>query len=302
MNKIIIKVPATSANLGPGFDALGLALNLWNVTEITEAGSFSLHIEGEGSKKLAYNNKNLIYRSAEKVYETVNREIPTLSIRCVNQIPLASGLGSSAAAILTGILGANALLGSVLSKEEILSLATEIEGHPDNIAPALCGGLVVSTIEDGKVIARQLPIMPFHITVVLPEFNFTTKQARAVLPKQVPLKDAIHNISHAVLVTAAFRTGDIVLLGQAMSDTLHQPYRLPLIPGALAAMEAGKEAGASAVALSGAGPSLIAFSAEDDGGIGLAIKQGFESAGLSAQVFELGVNQEGAKVENEEFQ
>ena len=302
MNKIIIKVPATSANLGPGFDALGLALNIWNVTEITEAGSFSLHIEGEGSKRLAHNNKNLIYRSAEKVYETVTREIPALSIRCVNQIPLASGLGSSAAAILTGILGANALLGSVLSKEEILSLATEIEGHPDNIAPALCGGLVVSTIEDGKVIARQLPIMPFHITVVLPEFNFTTKQARAVLPKQVPLKDAIHNISHAVLVTAAFRTGDIVLLGQAMSDTLHQPYRLPLIPGALAAMEAGKEAGASAVALSGAGPSLIAFSAEDDGGIGLAIKQGFESAGLSAQVFELGVNQEGAKVENEEFQ
>jgi len=301
MNKIIIKVPATSANLGPGFDALGVALNIWNVTEITEAGSFSLHIEGEGSKRLAHTNKNLIYRSAEKVYETVNREIPALSIRCVNQIPLASGLGSSAAAILTGVLGANALLGSVLTKEEILSLATEIEGHPDNIAPALCGGLVVSTMEDGKVIARQLPIMPIHITVVLPEFNFTTKQARAVLPKQVPLKDAIHNISRAILVTEAFRTGDHGLLGQAMSDTLHQPYRLPLIPGALAAMEAGKEAGASAIALSGAGPSLIAFSSEHDAGIGLAIKQGFESAGLSAQVFELGVSQEGAKVVNEEL-
>ncbi len=301
MNKIIIKVPATSANLGPGFDALGLALNIWNVTEITEAGSFSLHIEGEGSKRLAYNHKNLIYRSAEKVYETVNRKIPVLSIRCLNQIPLASGLGSSAAAILTGILGANALLGSMLTKEEILSLATEIEGHPDNIAPALCGGLVVSTMEDGKVLARQLPIMPIHITVVLPEFNFTTKQARAVLPKQVPLKDAIHNISRAVLVTEAFRTGDLRLLGQAMSDTLHQPYRLPLIPGALAAVKAGKEAGASAVALSGAGPSVIAFSAEHDAGIGLAIKQGFESAGLSAQVFELGISEQGAQVVNEEL-
>ena len=301
MNKIIIKVPATSANLGPGFDALGLALNIWNVTEIAEAGSFSLHIEGEGSKRLAHNNKNLIYRAMENVYETVKREIPALYIRCVNQIPLASGLGSSAAAILTGILGANALLGSVLTKEEILSLATEIEGHPDNIAPALCGGLVVSTMEDGKVIARPLPIIPIHITVVLPEFNFTTKQARAVLPKLVPIKDAIHNISRAVLVTEAFRTGDLVLLGQAMSDTLHQPYRLPLIPGALAAMKAGKEAGASAVALSGAGPSLIAFSAEHDARIGLAIKQGFESAGLSAQVFELGVSQEGAQVVNEEL-
>ena len=298
MNKFIIKVPATSANLGPGFDALGLALNLWNVTEFTQAESFSLHIDGEGSDRLAPNEKNLIYRSAQKLYETVNRKIPPLSIHCSNQIPLASGLGSSAAAILTGILGANALLGSALTHEEILCLATEIEGHPDNIAPGLLGGLVVSTIENGTVISRQLPITPVHITVVTPEFNFPTAQARAVLPKQVSLKDAIHNISRAVLVTEAFRTGDLGLLGQAMSDTLHQPYRLPLIPGAQAAMDAGNKAGASAVALSGAGPSLIAFSLEHDPGIGLAMKQTFVSVGLSARVFELGVSHLGARVDN----
>lgn len=296
MNKIIVKVPATSANLGPGFDALGLALNLWNETEFVPAGSFSLYIEGEGSKRLASNEKNLIYRSFQKVYERVNRQIPPLGIRCINRIPLASGLGSSAAAILTGILAANSMLGSVLTADELLGLGTEIDGHPDNIAPALLGGLVVSTRQAGSVISRKLPIMPVHITVVLPEFNFPTKRARAVLPKQVSLNDAVHNVSRAVLVTEAFRTGDLLLLGQAMSDALHQPYRLPLIPGAQTAMEAAKKAGASAVALSGAGPGLIAFSIDHDPGIGSAIKESFESFHLSAQVFELEVSQEGAQV------
>jgi len=296
MNKITIKVPATSANLGPGFDALGLALDMWNETEFKPAESFSLTIEGEGSTSLASNEKNLIHRSAQKLFERLNRPAPALSIRCLNRIPLASGLGSSAAAILTGILGANALLGSELTNEEILNFATEMEGHPDNLAPALLGGLVVSTGDHGRVIARQLPIVPIHITVVLPGFNFPTKQARAVLPKQVSLKDAVHNISRAVLLTEAFRIGDLRLLGEAMTDTLHQPYRLPLIPGAQSAMEAAKKAGASAVALSGAGPGIIAFSVDHDPGIGPAICRIFESAGLSTRVFELGVSQKGAQV------
>jgi homoserine kinase len=296
LNKVIVKVPATSANLGPGFDALGLALNLWNETAFSPAETLSLHIEGEGSKKLAPNEKNLIVRCARKLYESLGRKLPALNIYCLNRIPLASGLGSSAAAILTGLLGANALLGSELTNEEILSLAADIEGHPDNVSPALLGGLVVSTKEGGKVISRQLPINPLFITVILPEFNFPTKQARAALPKQVPLADAVHNISRAVLVTEAFRTGDLHLLGQVMADTLHQPYRLPLIPGAQTAMDAVKGAGASAVALSGAGPSLIAFSLNHDPGIGSAGKHAFESAGLSARVFDLEVSQEGAQV------
>jgi homoserine kinase len=299
MNKIIIKVPATSANLGPGFDTLGLALDLWNETEFTPAPSFSLHIEGEGSNRLPANEKNLLYRSAQKLYDRVNKQLPPLHIDCFNRLPLTSGLGSSAAAILAGILGANALLGSMLANEEILSLATEIEGHPDNVAPALLGGLVVSTTDDRKVISRRLQITPVCITVVLPEFNFPTKQARAVLPKQVSLKDTVHNISRAVLVTEAFRTGDFRLLGQAMSDTLHQPFRLPLIPGAQAAMQAAYGAGALAVALSGAGPSLIAFSEKHDPAIGLVITKVFNSKGLSARVFDLDVSQQGAQVINE---
>ncbi len=310
--RVLVKVPATSANLGPGFDALGLALDLWNETEFTPAESFCLEVEGEGARKLAANEKNLIVRSAQKLYEGLNQRMPALSIRCVNHIPLASGLGSSAAAILTGLLGANALLGSPVTSERILDLAVEIEGHPDNVAPALLGGLVVSTMEEGKVNAHRLTIAAefsstrgghasssLHLTVALPEFNLSTKQARAVLPDQVPIRDAVQNISRTVLLTEAFRTGDLDLLGQAMSDALHQPYRLPLIPGALAAMNAAKAAGAAAVALSGAGPSLIAFSAMNISSPGEAMKQAFESAGLPTRIFELKISEQGAQIDTD---
>ncbi len=311
--KIFVKVPATSANLGPGFDALGLALDLWNETGFTPADKFSLHIEGEGAGKLAPNQKNLIVRSMQKVYDTAGKQMSPLCIHCINRIPLASGLGSSAAAIVTGLLGANTMLNNPLSNAEILTLGTEIEGHPDNVAPALMGGLVASTMNEGKVIARKIPVgadlmsvqgdhegSPLHVIIVLPDFNFSTKQARSVLPKHVSMKGAVHNISRAVLVTEAFRNGDLDLLGQVMDDALHQPYRLPLIPGAREAMDAAKKAGASAAALSGAGPSLIAFSAKQNAAIGEAMKRTFESVGLSARVFELGISEEGAKVKSGE--
>jgi homoserine kinase len=213
-------------------------------------------------------------------------------VRCTNHIPIGSGLGSSAAATLTGLLAANALTGSTLSQEDILVLATEIEGHPDNIAPALLGGLIVSTQGEGKVIARKLPIAPLSITVVVPDFRFPTRRARKALPHQVKMKDAVHNISRAVLVAEAFRTGDLSLLREAMSDALHQPYRLPLIPGARAAMRAVQAEGA-AVALSGAGPSLIAFSSQAEAGLGEAMKRAFKNAGLHARIFPLRVCEEG---------
>ena len=308
--RVLVKVPATSANLGPGFDALGLALDLWNTTEFFPAGSFSLLIEGEGANKLAANEKNLIVRSAKKLYECLNKPMPELGIRCINRIPLASGLGSSAAAILSGLLGANALLEEPVPHEEILNLAVKIEGHPDNVAPALLGGLVVSMMEENKVISHKLSVAtnfkssqggqsesPLHLTVALPELNLPTKQARSVLPDQVSIKDAVQNISRTVLLTEAFRTGDLDLLGQAMSDKLHQPYRLPLIHGAREAMEAAKQAGAAAVALSGAGPSLIAFSAHRNASIGEMMTQAFGSAGLKTRILELEVSQQGAQIE-----
>jgi homoserine kinase len=294
--KITIKVPATTANLGPGFDALGLALDLWNESVVEPADDFTVYIEGEGNGRLHHGKHNLMIRSALKLAERVGKELPRFIVRCDNHIPLGSGLGSSAAGSLTGLLAANALTESALSEQEILSLATEIEGHSDNAAPALFGGLVVSTLDEEKVIVRELPIVSLHVIVVVPDFHFPTKQARTALPKQVMMKDAVYNISRAVLVTEAFRTGDLSLLGEAMTDRLQQPYRIPLIPGAQAAMDTMKRAGASAVALSGAGPSLIAFSSKPEAAIGEVGKRAFAETGLDSRVFNLKISRKGAQV------
>lgn len=293
-----IKVPATSANLGPGFDALGLALDLWNESTFEPADAFSVYVEGEGRGKLHQGKYNMIIRAALKLAERIGRQLPPFVGHCVNNIPTGSGLGSSAAATLTGLMVGNTLLQSPLTRDEILNLAAEIEGHSDNVAPALLGGFVVSTVNERKIIARQIPIgLDVCITIALPDFYLPTKQARMVLPKKIPLRNAVHNISRAVLVTEAFRNGDLRLLGEAMTDTLHQPYRLKLIPGALAAMEAAQEAGAAAVALSGAGPSLIAFSSKAEAGIGESMKRAYQAAGLSTRIFNLRVSSQGAEIQ-----
>ena len=182
---ITVKVPASSANLGPGFDALGLALDLLNETTVTLAMDFSVTIHGEGAEKISRAKNNLILRAAQKCAQRVGRSLLPFHAECVNRIPMGSGLGSSAAAVLTGLLAANALMGSPLLKEEILSLASEMEEHPDNVAPALMGWLVVSTVDGDKIIARQLPIMPLEVTIVVPEFSLPTRKARAALQEQV---------------------------------------------------------------------------------------------------------------------
>lgn len=299
---ICVKVPATTANLGPGYDALGLALNLWNEAEFsyTRDSFISVAIKGEGEEVLPRSADNAIAKAALIIYDLAGKSCPGLHIECINRVPLGSGMGSSSAAMLTGMLGANGLLGNPFRNEEILELAIEKEGHPDNVAPAMLGGLVASILHKDRVISMRLPTKanhgPIHATIVLPNFDFPTRQARAILPKKVNHPDAVYNLSRVVLVTEALRTGNMALLGIAMKDSLHQPYRLKLIPGAIDALEAGKKAGASAVALSGAGPSLIAFSAKEDAKIGAAMKAEFESAGFGARIFELEMSYEGAEV------
>ncbi len=300
--KIHVKVPATTANLGPGFDALGLALNLWNEAEFscTDDSQISVIVNGEGEENLPKDAENAIAKAALMIYDLAGKSCEGLRIECVNRIPLGSGMGSSSAAMLTGMLGANGLLGNPFTDEEILKLAIETEGHPDNVAPAMLGGLVASIVHKERVISMRLPTKanhgPIHTTVVLPDFDFPTSEARAILPEVVERSDAIYNISRVIMVTEALRTGNMELLGIAMKDGLHQPYRLPLIPGAIDALKAGKDAGAAAVALSGAGPSLIAFSPEKDPVIGAAMKAAFKVAGMNVRIFELGTSYEGAEV------
>ncbi len=299
MKRVCVRVPATTANLGPGFDAIGLALDLWNETEFlsTADGRFMVTVCGEGEGILPTDEQNLILASALQLFSLAGKSPGGLRVHCINRVPLTSGLGSSSAAMLAGLLGANALLDEPFSREEILRIAVESEGHPDNIVPAMLGGLVASVWQNGRIIARKLAVSPMAITVVLPDFYFPTKTARDILPEYVLRQDAIFNLSRAVLVIKAFETGDLALLGEVMEDALHQPYRLPLIPGAQDAMQAAKQAGASAVALAGAGPSLIAFSGQPaDAHIGLAMQEAFAQAGLSSRIFSLNISQSGASV------
>ncbi len=302
MKRVCVRVPATTANLGPGFDALGLALDLWNETEFvrTDDARLDVIIQGEGEGSLPTDEQNLIVASALQIFAHLGESPGGLRIRCINRIPLTSGLGSSSAAMLAGMLGANALLDEPLSRDEILRIAVENEGHPDNLVPAMLGGLVASVFQNGRLIVRKLTVSPMAITVVFPDFYFPTGMARQILPERVARQDAVFNLSRAVLVIKAFETGDLALLGEVMEDALHQPYRLPLIPGAQEAMQAARRAGASAVALSGAGPSLIAFSGQPaDSQIGLAMQQAFAQAGLSARIFALNISQSGASIANQ---
>jgi homoserine kinase len=298
-NNVLVKVPATTANLGPGFDSLGLALNLYNRVSFTLGGKgIIVEKKGEGEACLPSDSTNYIYQAFKKAYAAHGSKLPSgLNIHCENNIPIGSGLGSSAAAALAGLLGANELLGKPFQQEDILNLAVEMDGHPDNAAPALLGGLAVVTHDsNGKLVYQRFDIPKLKIFIVVPQFDFPTNKARAVLPSRNLLSDAGLNIGRAVLVAQAFIKGDIRLLGKVMDDKLHQPFRIPLIPGAQAAMNIAKEAGAIAVALSGAGPSIVAFTEYENDVIIQAMVKSFKKEKIKARGFYLSVNNEGAKV------
>lgn len=296
-----VRVPATTANLGPGLDVLGMALDLWNeaVFTPTDDGQVRVSVEGEGAGHLPEDAENTVAEAALRVYAAAGRTPSGMRIACNNQIPLGSGLGSSSAAILTGMLGANVLLDNPFTQAEILQLATHTEGHPDNVAPALLGGLVVSYLEMDEVVAVPLPMeeaaRDIEIRVVLPDFSLPTSEARAVLPAQVSRQDAVANLGRAVLVVEALQRGDVALLRRAMQDRMHQPHRLPHLPGGEGALAAAQALGAAA-ALSGAGPSVIAFAPAGTPHVGAAMQQAFAAAGLMSRLFRLEISTAGAGV------
>jgi homoserine kinase len=291
-----IRVPATSANLGPGFDVFGMALDLWNETHFEVCGSgIRFEIEGEGRGQLPEDETNLIAETILFFYREYHRPAPTgLKITCRNQVPCSSGLGSSSAAILTGLYGANQLLGCPATTAQLLDLAAGLERHGDNVGPALLGGLVVVVPGENGWIHRRYELPPLQAAVAVPVFDLPTTQARAALPQQLPFKDAVFNTGHAVLVIEALRSGDMDLLRQAMQDRLHQPYRLGLIPGAEAALAAARRLDPSAaVALSGAGPGVIAFCRSNAAAVGQAMAAEFEKAGLPARSWSLNISNQG---------
>lgn len=254
---IKVTVPATSANVGAGFDALGLALSLHNTVTLEE--SDRIDIQSSDGSLIPTGTSNLVYRSARAVFDQLGQPLPGICIRQENPIPMARGLGSSSACIVAGILGANALLGSPLTPRQMLTLATSIEGHPDNVAPAMLGGFVTSVYDEGQVYsARKAINEELAFAAFIPNFKLLTEKARAALPKTVERADAVYNLSRAALSTAAFCDGDYELLKVATKDALHQQYRLPLIPGGERVFELAWDLGAYAVYISGAGPTIMA--------------------------------------------
>lgn len=254
---ITVHIPATSANVGAGFDSLGLALSLGNTVIMEEAEG--CHIAAIDGHVVPTGPDNMVYSSAQLLYEHCGVPFKGLTLRQNSPIPMTRGLGSSSACIVAGLIGANALLKNPCSREDLLTIAAGIEGHPDNVAPALLGGLVASCIQDGKVYSVKKEISPIlEFGVFVPDFELPTEKARAALPKEVPHKDAIYNLSRAALCQAALCEGRLDLLPVVTGDRLHQPYRLPLIPGGEEIFVLALEAGASAVCVSGAGPSILA--------------------------------------------
>lgn len=293
-----VRVPATSANLGPGFDALGLALALHNELTLAEADDVRVAVRGAGAGQLPDGETNLVARAARMAFEEAGRPFRGVAVECVNRIPLSRGLGSSAAALVGGLLGANALLGSPLSRPALLSLAARAEGHPDNVAAALCGGLTVACEGPGGVIAVPLPL-PEDVrwVVLIPELTGATAEARAVLPPTVPRADAVFNVQRVALLLASLYAERVDLLNVAMDDRLHQPYRVRLFPWMTAVGDAAREAGALGCVLSGAGPSLLAAVAEGAAHVARAMTEALARAGVRGTARVLEVDRTGAVAE-----
>lgn len=268
MEKITLQVPATSANCGPGFDVLGIACTLYNklTFEITEPQQgLALKVYGEGAEYLKASRKNLAFRGFFAVWDKVcpDKRIG-LKVTMENNIPMSRGLGSSSSAIVAGIYAANVLSGNTMTKQQLLNIATEIEGHPDNVAPALLGGFTVSFMDATG--AHSLSLKPpagLKLIAAVPEQKLATSLARKAIPQTVAHQDAVFNVSRASLLVAALLSGSYEYLGEALEDRLHQPYRAHLIPGLADVFAAAKQAGAYNAIISGAGSTLMAYAAAD---------------------------------------
>lgn len=292
-------VPATSANLGSGFDVLGLALELYNEIEAAVVPEgLEVIVEGEGADALPRDRSNLVVSAMDMVFERAGRRPPGLRVSCLNRIPLGRGLGSSAAAIVGGLLAANHLVGEPFGREELMVMAVEREGHPDNVVPAFLGGLVVSVPHEGRVERVRLsPSFDLNILLVVPDFKVPTASARQVLPSVVPLTDAVFNLGRVALLLAGISSGEYGHLATAMDDRLHQSYRAELVPGMVEAIAAARDAGAAGVALSGAGPSMLAFvPARMEAEVALAMEAAFSRAGVKAEAQVVAADLFGAEV------
>jgi homoserine kinase len=303
-HNVRVRVPATTANLGAGFDALGLALQLHNVVEmrLTEQPGAMIDVTGHGDVTLPLDETNVIVEAADGLFREVGFHRVGLQLHLINALPLSRGLGSSAAARVAGVVAANELAGRPLNQTDLLRLATQLEGHPDNVAAALLGGLVCSCWEeDGSVHAVQLEVTnPPRFVVLIPDVEVATHAAREALPESVNLRDAVFNVSHACLLVGALATGDRAALRPALRDRLHQPYRSRLMPWLDTVIAAAIEAGGYGAVLSGAGSSILAMADEPTMHVENAMLHALRESGQDGQVRTLEIDEQGATVLNDQ--
>lgn len=294
-----VKVPATTANIGAGFDTLGIACSLYSEIELKlfTKEHFSITILGDGKDELTSDRDNLVFLAVKKFLGTIGEATRYRGIELIlnNQIPLARGLGSSAAAIVGGLSAANFYFNSPLSKNQLLNLATELEGHSDNVAPAIYGGFTISMRLDKKVSTLSfLPKIPLKLIFAVPDFSLATDKSRSVLPHHVSIEDAIFNIGRATTLVAALATGNKKALVHAFADRMHQPYREKLLPYMTDVFNFAKKEGAIGSTLSGAGSSIVAFATENEKAIGNAMHEALQKYQLTSKIFILDIVSEGA--------
>ncbi|WP_199305921.1 homoserine kinase [Pseudanabaena sp. FACHB-2040] len=304
-NSVKVTVPATTANIGPGFDCLGAALTLYNQFQFTlleaPAGTVKVDVTGTEAGRVTTDSSNLAYKAFVQAYEKLQQPVPALNIAIQLGVPLARGLGSSSTAIVGGLLGANHLAGQPFSPADLVALATEIEGHPDNVVPALVGGCqLAAASESGQWILSEVPWHPDIVPVVaIPDFELSTEAARSVLPQSYSRADAIFNMAHLGLLLRGLATGDGAWLREALCDRIHQPYRKALIPGYDKVTAAALAAGAHGLVISGAGPTLLALTPPDQAA---AVQQTMQAAWTAApaavSVHILALDTAGARVEH----
>lgn len=300
VNGAKIRIPCSTSNLGPGFDAIGLALQLYNTFTFERlSDGLEITIEGEGAGQLETGPDNRTYRSYVAVFEALSLSPYPVHIHQHNEIPLARGLGGSATAVLAGVIGALVLLDKEAKVGDVLGYATLIENHPDNLTPSMVGGLTVSFWEPGRIVYIRLdPPERLTSVVLIPDFTLETGQARRVLPRQVPLVDAVTNLRGSAMIMAAVATGEIDKLALAMGDRLHQPYRAPLLPGMYDIFQAALEAGSPGVALSGAGSGIFAFALKDGDpdAVGRAMVREAAAGGINSTYLILPIDRDGVRI------
>ena len=279
-----VRIPATSANMGPGFDCLGLALDIWNTVAL-EIGECGFEITGEGTDQLPRDRSNMVYQGVARVFQELGRSVPPFRIVCHNDVPLTRGLGSSSAALVGGLVAGNSVCGGPLAGSDLLEIAAGIEGHPDNVASALRGGCQVAVSHEGRVVAATVP-MPDDLAAVLfvPSVPMPTEQARAILESNVARSDAVFNIGRAALLVQALASGDLTGLAIATDDRLHQPARETMFPAMRNLFRAALGAGALGVFLSGAGPTVLALARGREFTIGYEMADAAAKSGIDGQV------------------